>query len=58
MGRGTKKACGGMEMKHSGSGNEGVFLRKDSEEVDQRETEGERGKTERIYQIGGWKLHF
>ena len=49
---------GGWKMKHlhSGPGNEGVFLRDDSKEKDQRYTEGERGKTERLHQTRGWQL--
>lgn len=50
---------GGWKMKHlhSGPGNEGVFLRDDSEEEDQRKTEREREVKQRDYiRSGGWQL--
>lgn len=48
---------GGWKMKHlhSGPSNEGVFLRDDSEEEDQRET-GETEVKQRTHQIRGWQL--
>lgn len=38
-----------MKHLHSGPGNEGVFLRDDSEEEDQRKTEREREVKQRDY---------
>lgn len=46
-----------MKHLHLGLSNEGVFLRADSEEEDQRDTEEREVEQREAHQIRRWQLH-